>query len=72
VGKGAGVYRVLVRKPEGKSPLEDPGLSGRVISRWKWGGWEWTGLIWLRIWAGDGNFESDDKPFGFQKNQGIC
>jgi hypothetical protein len=52
VGKGTGVNRVLVGKYEGKSPLEDPGLYGSVISRWvfrKWDGWEWTGLIWLMI-----------------------
>jgi len=48
-----GVYRVLVGKPEKKSPL------GRLGHRWEDNikmdhqevGWEmaWTGLIWLRI-----------------------
>jgi hypothetical protein len=28
-----GVYRVFVGKPEGKSPLEDPVLDGRIILR---------------------------------------
>ena len=53
-GGGRGVYRVLVRKPEGKRPL------GRPRSRWEdnikmdlqemvWGAW--TGFIWLRIRA---------------------
>jgi hypothetical protein len=28
------VYRVLVRKHEGKRPLEDLGVDGRVILKW--------------------------------------
>jgi len=49
-----GVYRVLVRKPEGKRPL------GRPRHKWqenikmdlrKWDGGAWTGSIWLRIWT---------------------
>jgi len=34
VGERRGVYRVLVGKPEGKSPLEDQGVDGKVILRW--------------------------------------
>ena len=30
-GAGRGVYRVLVLKPEGKRPLEDPAADRRVI-----------------------------------------
>jgi hypothetical protein len=52
-----GVYRVLVRKPEGKISL------GRPRRRWEdniktdleevgWG--EWTGSSWLRIGTGGG------------------
>ena len=36
--------------------LEDPGVDGRIILRWifrKWDVAAWTGLIWLRIMAGD-------------------
>jgi hypothetical protein len=29
-----GVYRVLVRQPEEKNQLEDPGVDGRIILRW--------------------------------------
>jgi hypothetical protein len=29
--EGRGVYRVLVEKPEGKRPLENPGIDGRII-----------------------------------------
>jgi len=29
-----GAYRVLVGKPEGKEPLKDPGIDGRIILRW--------------------------------------
>jgi hypothetical protein len=32
-----GVFRVLVRKPEGKRPLQDPGVAGRIISSAMWG-----------------------------------
>jgi hypothetical protein len=28
-----GVFRVLVRKPEGKRHLGDPGIDGRIILR---------------------------------------
>jgi hypothetical protein len=45
MGKERGVYRVLVGKSEGKRPLGDPGVGGRIILRW-------TGLGWLRIEAG--------------------
>jgi hypothetical protein len=32
--KGRGVYRVLVGKPEGRRPLGDPGVDGKIILRW--------------------------------------
>jgi hypothetical protein len=34
MGKGRSVYRVLVGKPEGKRPLGDSGIDGRIILRW--------------------------------------
>jgi hypothetical protein len=52
MGEGRNVYRVLVGKPEGKSPL------GRPRRRWEDGikmdlgeiGWAvWSGFTWLRI-----------------------
>jgi hypothetical protein len=57
MGKGRGVYRVLVGRPEGRRPL------GRPRRRWEdnikmdfkevgWGAW--SGLIWLRIGTGGG------------------
>jgi hypothetical protein len=62
--EGRGVYRILMRKPEGKRPL------GRPRRRWegsikadlqdkadfrKWGVELWTGLGWLRIETGGGH-----------------
>jgi len=32
-GDGRGVYRVLVEKPEGRRPLGDPGVDGKIILR---------------------------------------
>jgi hypothetical protein len=70
MGEKRGVYRVLVGKLEGKRPL------GRPRSRWEGnikmdlqeGGWEaWTGMIWRRLWTGDGRYYS----FGFHKTRGI-
>jgi hypothetical protein len=55
MGDGRGVHRVLVGKPEGKRPLGDPGVDGRIILRWifrKWEGVVGTGWSWLRIGTG--------------------
>jgi hypothetical protein len=47
VGKGKCIQG-LVGKPEEKSHLEDPGVSGRIILRWIFkkldGGTDWTAL----------------------------
>jgi hypothetical protein len=46
------VYRVLVEKSEGKEPLGDPGLDGRIILSWifrKWDVRAWAGSSWLMI-----------------------
>jgi hypothetical protein len=34
------VYRVLVRKPEGKNHGEDPGVDGRIILGWSFRKWD--------------------------------
>jgi hypothetical protein len=68
-GERRGTYKALVRKPEGRRPLERP------RHRWEnnikmylreigWGG-AYTGLIWLRIGTGDvGSCEYSDEPLG--------
>jgi len=40
MGEGRGVHRVLVGKREGKRPLGDPDVDGRIILRWIFGKWE--------------------------------
>ena len=58
MGEGRGVHRVLVGKPEGKRPLKDPDVDGRIILGWifrKWEGVVGTGWSWLRIGTGGGH-----------------
>jgi hypothetical protein len=59
IGEERKMCKVLVRKPEGKRPLEGP------KRRWEDGirldlgeiGWGmWSGFNWLRIWARGGLF----------------
>ena len=56
-GEGRGVHRVLVEKPEGKRPLGDPDVDGRIILRWIFGTWKrvQTGWSWLRIGTDGGH-----------------
>ena len=57
MGKGRGVHRGLVGKPEGKSHWGDPDADGRTILKWifrKCEGVE-TGWSWLRIRTGGGH-----------------
>jgi hypothetical protein len=52
IGEGRNVYRVLVRKPEGKRPLERPrrGWEDGIKMDLRDIGWGvWSGFIWLRI-----------------------
>ena len=58
MGDRRGVYRVLVAKLEGKNHLEDPGLDGRIISRYIFRTWDvgvWAGSSWLGIGTGGKN-----------------
>jgi hypothetical protein len=41
MGEGRGAYRILVGRPEGRRPLKDPDVDGRIILKWifkKWDG----------------------------------
>ena len=54
-GENRNVYKVLVGKSEGNSPLGNPGEDGRIILRWilrKWDVGAWIGPIWLRVGTG--------------------
>jgi hypothetical protein len=58
MGKGRGVYRVLVGKPEGKNRWGDRGVDGRIMLGWifkKRDVGVRTGLGWLRIGTGVGH-----------------
>ena len=58
MGEKRGVYRVLVGQHEGKRPLGDPDVDGKMILGWifrKWDVGVWNGLIWLRIGTGGGH-----------------
>jgi len=46
-GGGERCARVLVEKPEGKRPLGDPDIDGRIILRWIFGKWE--GGDWMEL-----------------------
>jgi hypothetical protein len=39
-GEERGMYRVLVKKPEGKCHWGDPGVDGRIILRWIFRKWD--------------------------------
>jgi hypothetical protein len=58
MGVGRGMYRVLVRKPEGKTPLGRP-LHKREdnirADLQEVGCGVWTGWSWLRIGTGGGH-----------------
>ena len=58
-GEGRGVHRVLVGKPEGKSPLGRPRRRWKdnIILSWTFGKWEGveTGWSWLRIGTDGGH-----------------
>jgi hypothetical protein len=41
-GEGRNVYRILVRKPEATDHLEDPGIDGRMESKW---------TLWRLVWG---------------------
>jgi hypothetical protein len=52
------LYRVLIRKPEGKRPMGRPRLDGKIILRWIFRKWDvglWTGFSWFRIETGGGH-----------------
>ena len=51
-GDREGAYRVLVRIPEGKTPLGRPGSGWEGNIKTDVGCGAWTGLIRLRKWAG--------------------
>jgi hypothetical protein len=48
MGERRDQYGILVGKPEGRRPLEDPGIGGRIILKWmlrEVGLGVWTGSI---------------------------
>jgi hypothetical protein len=52
MGEGRNMYRVLVGKPEGKTPIGRPRRrweDGIKMYLWEIGWGVWSGFIWLRI-----------------------
>jgi uncharacterized protein Veg len=57
MGEGRDVYRVLVGRLEGRRPLEDLGVGGRITLRWILGrqrSMMRTGFSWLKIRSSGG------------------
>jgi hypothetical protein len=54
---GRETQRILWGNIRERDYLEDPGVDGRIISRWNFRKWDgvWTGLIWLGIFTGGGH-----------------
>ena len=51
-GRGEGVYRVLLGKPEERNHWGDLGVDGWIILGWisrRWDVGIWTGLGWPRV-----------------------
>ena len=58
MGEDRGVHRGLMGKPEGKRPLGDQDVDGRIILRWifrKLEGVVGTGWSWLRTGTDGGH-----------------
>jgi hypothetical protein len=58
MGKGRGVYRVLVGKLREGDQWGDPGIGERIVLKWIYRKWDvgfWTGSVWLRIGTGGGH-----------------
>jgi hypothetical protein len=58
MGKKRNAYSILVGKPEGKRPLGNLDVRGRIILEGilqRYDGVVWTGLIWLRIATSGGS-----------------
>jgi hypothetical protein len=49
MGESRIVYRVLVGKPEGKRPLENPGADGKIILRRIFEKWDVGGIDWIEL-----------------------
>ena len=67
MGEMRGVYRVLVRKHEGKRPLGRPGRRWEdniKMDLQEVGLRVGTGLSWLKIRPGGGHCECDNEPSG--------
>jgi hypothetical protein len=49
MGHGRNVFRVLVGKPEEKSPLERPRRRWENVIKWTLGGLVWWGAEWIHL-----------------------
>jgi hypothetical protein len=48
MGEKRGAYKILMWRPEGRRPLRNPGVDGRIILKWIFKKWD-AGMDWIDL-----------------------